>query len=114
MPTILRNDLEHMRKAAAAAVAILGNATLRQLEQNTEKQAALCFMAITIGEMAVRISKRYEDENYPGIDWARLAGMRNRIAHQPENVDLLIVFDTVAVQYPALISAIDAILQDLT
>ena len=113
MPTTLQNDLEQMRKAAADAVTILGSATLRQLEQNTEKQAALCYMAIIIGEMAVRISNRYEDENYPGIDWARLSGMRNRIAHRPEKVDLLIVFESVTVHYPNLIAAIDAIVQDL-
>ena len=113
MPTALQNDLEQMRKAAADAVAILGSATLRQLEQNTEKQAALCYLAIAVGEMAARISHRDEHLAYPSIDWARLYRMRNRIAHQPEKVDLRIVFSTVTVRYPNLIAAIDAIVQDL-
>lgn len=113
MPTTLRDDLIYMRKAAADAVAILGSATLRQLEQNTEKQAALCYLAIAAGEMAARISQRDEHLAYPGIDWARLYRMRNRLAHQPENVSLVIVFDAVTLRYPNLITAIDAILQDL-
>ena len=114
MPTTLQDDLGYMRKAAATAVAILGDTTLRQLEQNPEKQAALCYLAIVSGEMAARISRRDEHLAYPGIDWARLYRMRNRLAHQPENVNLPIVFDTVTEQYLTLISASDAILQDLT
>ena len=114
MPTTLRDDLGYMRKAAADAVAFLGNTTLRQLEQDPEKQAALCYLAIVAGEMAARISRRDERLADPGIDWARLYRMRNRLAHQPENVNLSIVFDTITEQYPNLIAAIDAILQDLT
>lgn len=114
MPTTLQDDLGYMRKAAADAVAILGSATLRQLEQNTEKQASLCYMAVTIGEMAARISKRGAYASYPGIPWRQLSGMRNILAHQPENVNLQNVFEAVTVGYPTLISASDAIIQDLT
>ena len=110
----LRSDLGYMRAAAADAIAILGDITLPELERNREKQAALCYLAIAVGEMAARISHRGEHLAYPGIDWASMYRMRNRLAHRPDNVKLSIVFDTVTVQYPVLISAIDAILQDLT
>ena len=111
--TTLSEDLGYMRTAAADAIAILGNDTLLQLEQNREKQAALCYLAIVTGEMAARISNRKEHLAYPGIDWRRIADMRNLLAHQPENVKMPIVFDTVTLRYPNLIAAIDAIVQDL-
>lgn len=112
--TTLRDDLGRMRAAASDAVAILGNDTLLRLGQNREKQAALCYLAIVAGEMAARISNRDEHLAYPGIDWRKIVAMRNRLAHRPEQVKLPIVFNAVTVRYPNLITAIDAILQDLT
>lgn len=113
MSTMLRNDLGHMRTAASDAITILGDATLRQLEGNREKQAALCFLAIVAGEMSSRISHRDENLPYPNINWQQLSAMRNKLAHQPEAADLLIIIDTVRNDYPQLIAHIDAILQDL-
>lgn len=112
--TTLRDDLGRMRTAAADAITILGNDTLLRLGQNREKQAALCYLAIVTGEMAARISNRKEHFDYPGIDWTRIVDMRNLLAHQPEKVEMSIVFNAVTVRYPNLITAIDAILQDLT
>lgn len=112
MPT-LREDLGYMQAAAVDAVAILGDVSLAALEQNREKQAALCYLVIVAGEMSIRISNRDEHLPYPGIDWEQLSGMRNILAHQPENADYTIIIDTITNDYPPLITAIDAILREL-
>ena len=110
----LRNDLGHMRAAAADAIAILGDDALPELERNREKQAALCYLIIVAGESAARIRVRGEHLNYPDIDWADLIGMRHVLVHRHYDTDLSVVIKAINEDHPTLISASDAILQDLT
>lgn len=67
---------------------------------------------IIIGETARRVVDRVPDpvDRTPDIPWREMAGMRNRIAHDYERIDLDIVWDTVDKLPPELIAQIDAML----
>lgn len=67
---------------------------------------------IIIGEAAKRIVERLPElvRQTPNIPWREMAGMRNRIAHDYEKIDLETVWDTVAELLPELIQQIDALL----
>lgn len=47
-----------------------------------------------IGEAAKRISEEFKD-HYPHIPWTEMAGMRNILIHEYDDVDNTIVWDTV-------------------
>ncbi len=109
----LRDDLGYMQAAAADAISILGNANLQELERNREKQAALCYLIIVVGESANRVRHRQEHVNYPAIDWDGPINMRNVLVHRHHSVKLDRVFDVITNRFPQLITAINLILLDL-
>lgn len=103
-----------MLAAAIDAISILGGYDLHELQQNREKQAALCYLIIVAGESANRVRESGEHEQYPQIQWHSLAGMRNRLAHQHHRVDFDIVVRTIRVNFPQLVASIEAIFEDLS
>ena len=111
---LLSENLGYMLAAAIDAISILGGYDLHELQQNREKQAALCYLIIVAGESANRVRESGEHEQYPQIQWHSLAGMRNRLAHQHHRVDFDIVVRTVRVNFPQLVASIEAILEDIS
>ena len=67
---------------------------------------------IIIGDAAKRIVERAPElvGQTQDIPWREMAGMRNRIAHDYEKIDLETVWDTVAELLPELIVQIDQLL----
>ena len=110
---LLSENLGYMLAAAIDAIAVLGGYSSYELQQNREKQAALCYLIIVAGESANRVRESGQHQQYPQIQWHSLAGMRNRLAHQHHRVDFDIVIRTVTVSFPRLIASIEAILGDL-
>ncbi|MGE0086931.1 MAG: DUF86 domain-containing protein [Desulfococcaceae bacterium] len=64
-----------------------------------------------IGEATKRLSADIR-EQYPEIPWKDMAGMRDRIIHGYDNVDLEIVWDTVKKEIPKIKPLIQNILND--
>ena len=110
---LLSENLSYMLAAAIDAVSVLGGYSLYQLQQNREKQAALCYLIIVAGESANRVRESGQHEQYPQIQWHSLTGMRNRLAHQHHRVDFDVVIQTVTVSFPQLITSIESILGDV-
>ena len=50
---------------------------------------------------------------YPQIPWRSIKGMRNRIVHDYENVDLAVLWGTITKSLPTLIENIDSLLASL-
>ena len=64
-----------------------------------------------IGEASKRLPEDLR-QKYPGIPWKGLAGMRDRIIHGYDNVDLQIVWDVVKKDIPQIKPQIQQILTD--
>jgi uncharacterized protein with HEPN domain len=64
-----------------------------------------------IGEASKRLPMSLRDQ-YPTIPWKDMAGMRDRIIHGYDNVDLHIVWDVVAREIPYLKPQLRQILID--
>ena len=45
--------------------------------------------------------------DYPDIDWDAIAGIRNRLAHDYENLDVVVLADVVENYLPRLIGAVN-------
>jgi len=58
-----------------------------------------------IGEASKRLSKEFR-ESHPDIPWDRMAGMRDRVIHGYDTVDLDVVWKTARADLPALESRI--------
>lgn len=86
-------------------------AILRYTEGCVEKEAflsnpmlmdACVFNLMQIGELAKQQLSDTAKEKFDNIPWGQLYGMRNRIVHGYEGVNLNIVWETVKNDIPAL------------
>ncbi|KAA3599340.1 MAG: DUF86 domain-containing protein [Calditrichaeota bacterium] len=64
-----------------------------------------------IGEAVKRIPDDVKI-NYPQIPWRAIAGMRDKIIHGYDNINLLLVWETVTVKLPKIHKEFEQILQD--
>ena len=62
-----------------------------------------------LGEAARRISDDMKAK-YPEIPWFEMTGMRNAMIHEYDDVDMVIVWETVKSDIPALVTAIEKII----
>ena len=69
--------------------------------------AASAFCISQIEELAKDVSENAQSA-YPQIPWRSIKGMRNRIVHEYENVDLAVLWGTITKSLPLLVESIDA------
>jgi len=72
-------------------------------------QLAITRLVEIVGEAATRVSLEGRAK-YPVLPWTEMIGMRNRLIHGYDSVDLGIVWKTVRSDFPALLSAVEKIL----
>jgi uncharacterized protein with HEPN domain len=110
----LRDDavpLTHMLKSAREAVAMARGRRRVDLETDRMLELSLTRLVEVIGEASGRVSEETRKE-IPTIPWRDIVGMRNRLIHGYDNVDLDILWDTVEVDLPPLITELEKVLPD--
>ena len=105
-PTI---RIRHMLDHAKEAVNLLASKEKAALVSDRVLQLALVRLVEIVGEAANRLA--VEDQSrYPSIPWREIVGMRNRLAHGYDAIDLDVLWDTVKVDLPQLIDELEQIL----
>ncbi len=74
--------------------------------RDTKLQDSVVRRIEIIGEAAGRISSAFRDENSE-IPWNEIRGMRNRMIHAYDDIDMDIVWETVQQDIPQLISQLE-------
>jgi uncharacterized protein with HEPN domain len=107
-----RGDRERLLDILEAAEAIRVHITSRaQLEDPVPAAAATHWIEI-IGEAANGLSPGTRDQ-HPDVAWQKAVRMRNRLIHGYFDVDLHLLWDTIAHDLPVLQDQIRTILQTL-
>jgi uncharacterized protein with HEPN domain len=81
------------------STSIVQDATLRNLQ--------------TLAESTQRLSADLKSR-YPNVDWRALSGFRNVLVHDYLGIDLDYVYQSIQDQIPALKSAVQALLENLS
>jgi len=97
--------LDYSKEAGALA----SGSSRQELEENRLLNLALTRLLEIVGEAATRVSDE-ERSRLPGIPWAQITGMRNRLIHGYDFVELDILWQTVTVDLPPLIGELERIL----
>ncbi len=100
----LRHMLDYSRKATG----MVEGRTREDLDDDEMRALALTRAVEIIGEAAARVSEESQ-QSYSHIPWAEIVGLRNRIVHGYDSVDLNILWDIVAYDLPELIAALEEI-----
>lgn len=110
-----RRDIEeclrHMVDHAREAVELLGGKSARELERDRVLNLALVRLLELVGEAAASVPAEGRGP-YPEIPWYEIVGLRNRLIHGYDSVDLEIVWQTIHHDLPPLVSALERILSN--
>ena len=79
---------------------------LDEFLRDTKLQDSVIRRLEIIGEAAGRVSAQFR-EKHPEIPWSEMRGMRNRMIHHYDDVDLHIVWNTAQDNIPQLLELLD-------
>ena len=103
--------VEDIADAMEKAEILLKGVTYNQFETDFRINFAVVRALEIVGEATKRLPMTLRDQ-YPGIPWKQMAGMRDRIIHGYDIVDLEIVWDVVRQDIPKIKPQIEQILRD--
>jgi len=101
--------LLHMLAHAREAVAMIAGKGPDSLKKERMLELSLIKLVENIGEAAARVSQEGQ-KKYAKIPWREVIGMRNRLVHGYDSVDLAVLWDTIELDLPPLISQLEQIL----
>lgn len=102
--------LRQMRQHAMEAIDLLQGRTEHALETDRILGLAIVRLLEIVGEAAARVSADTRQRN-PGIPWAEIVGLRNRLIHGYDAVDMAIVWEVATKDLPDLISELEKALE---
>ena len=99
----------HMLDHAMEAMAMVRGKNRSDLDSDRMLELSLVRLVEIIGEAAARVGTESR-EKYPSIPLLQIVGMRNRIVHGYDAVDLDVLWDTIIDDLPPLIDELKIIL----
>ncbi len=104
--------LERMLSTAKRAVSYVEGMDETEFLADTRTQEAVSLNLLIIGETANRLMKLYEIAwEQPSLPLRQMQGMRNRIAHGYDLLNMEVIWETVTTSLPELIAALPSIIQ---
>ena len=101
--------LKHMRDFARKAIALTEGKSKEDLEKDEVLRLAVTHLVELIGEAASKIPVEVQSE-HSHIPWPQIVGMRNRLIHGYDFVDMDILWEALQSNVPHLLTELDTIL----
>jgi uncharacterized protein with HEPN domain len=111
-----RNDtvyLRHMQDYARDALAMIEGRSRADVETDRTLRYALLHVTCIMGEAAGRVSVDTRSV-WPQIPWRPIIGMRNRLIHGYDIVDMDVLWSTVVDDFPPLLASLEEVLRKTT
>lgn len=102
-------SLRHMQDHAQEVLSMARGKHRQDLNQDRMLELALVRLIEIIGKAAGRVNPENQ-KKYSSIPWPQIIGMRNRLIHGYDQVDLNLLWDTIEIDLPPLLSELENIL----
>ena len=109
-PDVVR--LRHMQEAITLALKMASGCNRQDLTSDSMLAMALTRCLEVLGEAASKLSDEVR-LRFPGIPFAKMISMRNRLIHAYFDVDLDIVWTTVSEDLPSLLPVLESVLAQI-
>jgi uncharacterized protein with HEPN domain len=112
----MRRDRQALADIITAIEQILRysqNLDRENIQNDDEKQAAILYRLVIIGEATKRLSQEYRDR-YSMIPWRQMAGLRDVVVHDYDELDFEILWNVVHINLPDILPDLKSILDELT
>lgn len=101
-----RLPMHQMLEHARDAVEMIRGRDRAELRTNRMLQLALVHLVQIVGEAATRVS-RAGQVSHPRIPWSKAIAARHRMVHGYDVINYDVVWDTIAEEFPPLVSALE-------
>jgi uncharacterized protein with HEPN domain len=98
-----------MRDYAAEAVLFTRDRARSDLDSDRMLMLATCRLLEMMGESACQLPTTFRDEA-AGIPWKQLIGLRHRLVHAYDQVDLDIIWNIATSDLPPLLASLDRLI----
>lgn len=98
-----------MIDAAERAIAIVGDSSVGDLEDDRLRREALLWCFTVLGEAASLVSDELQTA-HPDVPWRNPKRLRNRVVHAYWAIDLTILHSTTTQQLPGFVDQLRAVL----
>jgi uncharacterized protein with HEPN domain len=95
-------------RASRLALEFRGQLDKASFLNDLKTQAAVLHELLVLGEATKRLSADFRD-GHPDVPWKAIAGMRDRLLHGYDNVDLELVWKTLDEDLPTLVARIEGL-----
>jgi uncharacterized protein with HEPN domain len=109
MPSRDQETLFDIQRAAEKINQFKQGLTRQDFLADEKTQSAIVFQLLIIGEATKRLSLSLRQQ-YPQIPWSLMAGMRDNLIHEYDNIDIEEVWRTAESDIPNLLLALRSIL----
>ncbi len=103
--------LQHILESVDALREYVAGMSEEEFLSNMEKQDSAERRLQIVGEAIVQLPHEFKDK-YPGIPWAKVAGLRNRLVHEYFDVDHKLVWNTIEKSMPEFKKQIETLLEE--
>lgn len=90
-------------RAARLTVQFIGNADKATFSKDLKTQSAILHQLLILGEAVKRLSEGFRTD-HPALPWKAIGGMRDKLIHEYDEVDLEEVWKTAKSDIPNLIA----------
>ena len=101
--------IQHMIDSAREAVSFVEGKSRKSLGRDRKLVLAMVKSIEIIGEAASNVTDEARTD-FPNVPWRDIVGMRNRLIHAYFDIDLDVLWSTVADDLPPLIEELEKIL----
>ena len=101
----MQRDLQFlldMLQSAELIMSYTAQCSKDEFVENVQLQDSVIRRLLVIAEAARRVSETTR-QTLPNISWQEINGMRNRLVHEYDDINLNILWDTVQTEIPTLI-----------
>ena len=106
-----KTRLGHMLRYAQEAIEMAQGCTRQDLDSDRKLNLALVRLMEIVGEAASRVSEQARRQ-LTAIPWADVVGLRHRLVHGYDKVDLDILWDIVQLDLPPLVGQLREALRE--
>ena len=104
--------LRHMLDHAREAVSLIEGKNREDLDRERLLELSITRLIEIVGEAAERVNQECQ-RKFNSIPWPEVIGMRNRLIHGYEQVDLDVLWDTIEDDLPPLIAKLETALREI-
>ena len=110
-PRLWKVRIRHVLEAVAECQAFVAGLDYEQFRADPKTTKAVVLNLIIMGEAAGLVPLHVQ-QAYPQVPWRQMRGIRNRIVHGYDTVDVEIVWKAVHDELPPLVPVFERILRE--